>query len=776
MTTFLASQDLINQQHFTVVEIDLPVVEGTCTVLGQPGYGTPLSCDQSSNATRTYKFTTTDAPILHGSILRYIDNISETTAKLQSGRGLASRGGGSISLIDFNGDPNPDAPAVDSAVIDQGTFLSKLDARQILDNKPLRIKNYRVESDGTVDLATGAETRHYIIESFNSTGVGKWNIRFKDELSRINVGDSVWPLPLEGSARTSFNAAALTIDVDANVTYLVGDTVRIGDELIKISAVANIGTGTATISTAARGADIVYTNTLSTTTADSHDAGDEIFVCDVSDDETIDDLLERVLLDIGVPAARIPKADWAAEVLEWHPTTKINTLWIESEDTNDVLEKILTNFQIDMWFDPVAREVKLSAISVWKESSITLSEGDQIDFESIKRVRAENLRSTRAYVVYDKPALATSESIENYKKASLFKRTDFEDPDLFGEPKTKRFDFTPLLSSDAASLLTNRWVSRYINPFAYNWTTPERKRLFDVGDIVDLETSLTLGFNGLSSGTDRAQITSIRPKYGRHGREYAVSALIYEPVFASGSEVVITGNISDVNLFIQYAGAPSSAVTITFVFDNVNSGSSASNLASIRAGAFPIGSKIIIILANGSDLQAKGGDAGNGGSLLWKASSSTWVPFPPPENGVAGATVYDAEGIDTDIYFSGATPSTSFPTALGSIKAPNGGDGGFDASFLPGVEFTGVGGDGGDGGDGRSIGLGGAGGTVTGTVLGTDGSDGANGVENSILLGQAGANNNALGGAAGSGVIDNGATVVFFGDTTSNYVNGGGDH
>jgi len=454
MTTFLASQDQFRQEHFTVVEIDLPVVEGACTVSGEPGFGTPLSCDQPSNATRAYKFTNYGGVLPESGIFKVITSLSETPTKLQSGKGLASRGTASISFTDFIGDPNIDSPAVDNAVISQGTFFAKLNARQVLDNKPCRIKSYRVESDGTIDLVTGAETKHYIIESLDSSSAGKWTLRLKDELSKVNIGESVWPIPLEGTLRTDVDDIVTTWPVDASVNYLVGDTVRTGEEFFKVSSISNIGTGTATITTASRGADIVYTNFLSESVAESHSGGDEVFVCEVSDDERIDDLLERILLDVGVDASFIPKADWSAEIDEWHPNDKINTLWFESEDTNVVLEKILTYYMMDMWFDPVDREIKLTAISQWQLSDTMLTEGNEINFESVKTKREENLRSTRAYVVYNKPSLATSDSIENYKKASLFKRTELEATDLFGEPKTKRFNHCLLYPATSPPLGT----------------------------------------------------------------------------------------------------------------------------------------------------------------------------------------------------------------------------------------------------------------------------------------------------------------------------------
>ena len=192
----------------------------------------------------------------------------------------------------------------------------------------------------------------------------------------------------------------------------------------------------------------------------------------------------------------------------------------------------------------------------------------------------------------------------------------------------------------------------------------------------------------------------------------------------------------------------------------------------IRAGAFATGSKITLILVNGFDGQANGGNGGKGQSL--ETSGPIVVVSAPAENGAAGGIVYDAQGVDTDIYFSGATPSVAFPTADGYIRAPSGGDGGIDAvSLLPPAHS----GNGGNGGDGRNPGTGGPSGDAEGvlTELGDTGSNGEIDGTGSGW-GNAGVNNDAIGGLAGSGVKDNGATVVFFGDTPARYINGTGDH
>jgi hypothetical protein len=777
MSTFEQTRSQFSQQHFTIVEIDLPVVEGACTISGLSGYGTPLSCDQPSNAIRTYKFTDYNAPLLPESgILRIIKSITETTTKLQSGKGLASRGTINISFVDVKGDPNKDAPAVDQNVIDTGTFLAKLAARNIFANKDIRIKNYRVEDDGSVDLLNGAETRYYISDSFESTGKSAWSLKCKDELSRINAGDSVWPIPLEGSIRTDVDSSTTSIPVDANVTYIIGDTIRSGKEFMKVVSVSGIGTGSAILTVNNRGNPIDYTNRLSLTETESHTALDEVYVCEVSDNEKIYDLIERILLDVGIPSSVIPKSDWETEIDLWHPTARINTLWFESKDTNEVLSQILTVFTLDLWFDPVARQIKISATSAWKERSLILTEGSEIDFETVKRKAVETLRTTRAIIVYDKKSLATSDTVENFKRSSLFKRTDLETDDLYGEPKVHRFDFSRILSKDAADVLVQRYVQRYTNPFQYTWLTQERKLNFNVGDIVDLDVSTSIGFSGARDTSTRCQISSIKPVYTKYGRHYNITGLNYAPVFADNSEIAITGSVSDINLFTQYAGAPSSAVTITFIFDAATAGSSSDLIPSIKAGAFPVGSKIIIILANGADLKAKGGNGGQGESIIWDIELGRWFSS-SPKNGVSGSIVYDAEGVDTDIYFSGATPSTTYPTADGKIRAPSGGDGGFDATFFKSSPSLATGGNGGNGGDGSSVGLGGIGGTVETPSTSVGGTSGTNGLESGANgFGIAGNNNNATGGLAGSGIVDNGAVVTLFGENATNYINGGGDH
>ena len=779
MSTFLATQDMRVQRHFEVFEIDLPVITGACTVSGAGGFGTPLTCDQAwTNEYKTYYFTNENAPILPSingePIYRCITSIRENTTELKPGNGLSARGSLSITFKDFTKqDPNIGAPGVTDTVKNQGTFFGKWEERQIFENRDVRLKLYRVQPDGTVDLVNGAQPRYYNSNAFKlNAKSGNWSLECKDVVSVANLDDKSWPINTGGVLRLDVAISVTSIPVDAETDYSSAVFIRVGDEIMQVISVSNNLTSTATLNVATRGGAFYAPTSaalLTRTVASEHSAGDEVFLCDLSDDETIDELITKVLVDSDLDVALIPAAEWAAEVAEWHPLDKINTLHTESESVNSVLNRILTGFLMDLWFSTTENLVKLSAISVWKQSTATLTEGKEINSNTINKTPSESIRASRALVLYDKRNLTDSDDIGSYKKGSQFSDNTLITAALYGKHKDKQFDNNFLLTKDAADLLTQRYVSRFkFTPYIRNFEVEERALKFNTGDVVDLVTTVDQGPSGAVSGNIRAQILKINPKYGKAGRTYDVKTMSYEAAFNSGSEIVLDSPLGEVNLFIL-GGAPSQAVDLTFVLD----GSYSFGDTSISAGSFPAGSKLTIILVNGFDGQASGGNGGRGEDVLYEESSGLFSFF-PPVNGTAGGIVYNADGVDTDIYFSGATPSVAFPIADGYIRAPSGGAGGFNHT---GTAPNYVTGNGGNGGDGRSAGTGGiAGRAIDGVIV--EGNTGSNGEIDGTGTGWglAGANNNAVGGAAGSGVVDSGATVTFFGDTPARYINGAGSH
>ena len=808
MATFEATQSQFSQEHFEVLEIDLPVIDGVCTIGGSLGFGTPLSCDQQTSSqqfntssgdtfltsggnnffvqeasgtytTKTYKFTNANAPLLPESeIYRCIKSISEAVTELKPSEGLSSRGTLSIQFNDFIGDPNQDTAGVTDAVKSTGTFFGKLNARQIFANKEVRIKLYRVQADGSIDLVSGAQTRYYSAEAFTNSGKGGWSLKCKDELSVANLDDKTWLSDRTTLLRTDMTNVQTTVPVFAGDSYAVGDILLIGDEFVKVTNINN----STELAIAARGLNIVAPVSgviLTKTEVDDHSAGDEIFKCRMSDNETIDSLLTEVLTDSDVPSARIPVPPsiyaWSDEVSVWQSTNKINTLWYKAEEVNSILKRVLTAYLMNMWFDPVSRFIRLSAISVWKESSKDLIEGNEINSESIKIASKDDIRATRALAIYDKKYLAKSDDVENYARGSQFSEQSLTTDVYFGKHKDKLFDPSVLLTKTSADLLVQRYVSSFkFTPKIYTWVTPERKLNFNTGDIVDIKSGETQSISGEISSNERAQVLSINPKYTTHGRTYNIKAMTYTPAFSDNTVFILDENLNDYNLF-GHAGNPASAVTITFILDNITISSTNTNTPAISAGGFVAGSKIIIILRNGANWQSKGGNGGGSNG-----------------DGTNGGICYDANGIDTDIYLGGADPQSG--TASGFLRAPGGGGAG-GANFFTDFGFDTITyyGGGGGGGAGIDVGLGGfaSGGSVSGANGNTVGSggtggaafnaaatDGANGGNWGIAGGNSLASNTnpaRTGGAAGKGIVKSGGIVNVYGNTPTNFINGGGD-
>lgn len=782
MSTFLATQDMRVQRHFEVFEIDLPVINGTCTVGGANGFGTPLTCDQSwvADTYKTYYLTNENAPILPSingePIYRCITSINESATELKPGDGLSSRGSLNVTFKDFKGDPNKSASGVTSAVIKQGTFFGKLDSRQIFENKDVRLKLYRVQPDGTVDLANGAETHYYSANAIKLSANDTVTIECKDALSLANLGDKSWPISQGGVCRLDFDDAVIEIPVDEFTDYSTAVFVKIGKEHLQVISVSNNLTSTATLNVTTRGGDLYAPTSavlLTTTTASSHTAGDEVFICDLSDNETIDSLLTRILVDSDFPISLIPTAAWAAEVTEWHSNDKINTLHNESESVNKALNRILTGYLMDLWFSTTENIARLSAISVHKLSKATLTEGKEINAYTIKRVPKESIRASRALVVYDKKDLADNDDTESFKRVSQFKDNELISPALYGKHKDKLFEPNFLLTKDAADLLTQRYVSRFkFTPFNRPFQVEERALKFKTGDVIDIIATTDQGANGLSSGNIRAQVLKINPKYNKDGRTYDITTLSYEAAFNAGSEIVLDSPLGSVNLYIL-AGAPSQPIDLTFIFK----GSYSNGQQAIISGGFASGSKLTIIMVDGWDGQANGGTGGQGESISKRSGFPLQVTS-PPQNGLIGGTVFTGSaGIDIDIYFSGDTSAVSaaYPVADGYIRAPSGGDGGFSYTTSGPLYVSGRGG---NGGDGRSAGIGGEFGSATGDEA-EEGATGTNGEINGTGSGwgNVGASNDASsGGLAGSGILDNGATITLFGDTPARYINGNGSH
>lgn len=798
MSSFLSTQDQRVQHHFEVLEIDLPVQDS--------GYGTPLSAgsgaadwDESTDGYKTYYFTNSNAPILPSiggePVYRLITSISEVSAELKPGSGLAGRSSLTVNLLDItNKDPNKGAPLVDSVVTSQGTYLGKLAARQIFENKKARLKLYRVEDDGSIDLDNGAQTRHFLTDTLSLNTNDSATMRFKDVLATVNLGEKEWPINQGGVLRLPLSSGSTLLQVDDSTDYaaifssMTDPIVRIGDEFMEVDTSASgtdngvsfNQTTSARIQVKSRGGLITSSSNQSLTysEADDHNSGDEVFICYRADDQSIDQLLYDVLTSSGVDASYIPVSDWSSEAALWLQGLNVNTIYSESDDVNSVIKKILNAFLLDMWLDVVGDggqpKIRLSAISVHRETQALLTEGKEINARTVRKIPKPALRATRALVKYNQRDLSKS---DDFRSAARYSDDSIINNALYREHKDKRFKDNNLLNKDSADLLVRRHVERFrFMPYSRPFKADERFiKGFKIGDIVDMVTKSDQNFEGGDSTNIRGQVTKITPNY-RAGRVYDVDVLTYD---APTNSKVITSPTSQLNIYNIF-GRPAIADTWTIIFD----GSYSFGVNAIVAGDFPANSNLIVVLANGFIGQARGGRGGNANG----------------GNGGDGSIVFQGSdnAIDIDIHFAPTASNQTVAgyTPSGSILAPGGGGGAGDLNVIgPGIV---AGGGGGGGGAGNEGGGGGSGGTGTETVLGSNGSSGntsSGGAGGSAggnsgnnggsggglgMPGNAASVSGGVGGLAGSGIINNNSNITLHGAITTggniNYINGNGDH
>lgn len=778
-----------NVEHFEVISITLPYVSGTCTVpegvTWSQGYHTPPTCKEVGNAEWTYYFGTPNVPLSVNEfeaghpICRQIKSISENTPVLQP-NGIASRGSLNLQFNDFTGDPGP----INTTLT--GTYFSKFAARNFINGREVKIYRYRREND----VNTVVSTSIYVAESFSVSVDGIYTLSCKSRLERTYKDFTQFPKPTGAKLRADIDSAVTAIPVfDNDYDWSLLPKFRIGDEFLKSTS---YDSPTQILTVATRGANITGTSGLITKTiAEEHDTGDDIQVCYVSDGEQIADFLELILLTAEMPASYIDKAAWQTEFDDFWSGSLITNIWSEPTAVKDILNQLCNDYMLDIWEESIEpAKIRVSAVSTWKQPSVKLEVGRGITESKFTFGGAPDLRASRAYIYYDKPFKSENEDRGNFKKLALNIDPTYEGSDFYGSVKEKELTPSPMLNTNDASLLTQRYTARYsIDPVNYSWDCEEKYLNYKTGDIVEFGNQDLQDAEGVGVLV-RAQIMSVVPKYkyGGIGRAYGIKALTYISAVSQGGGIYtpppITGTVSELNIH-NYVGRPSGAVNIVIILDNCTILSDDVVNPSIRNGAFSTGSTVTIICINGTDWQAISGYGGNG--AVWERNfepgSPDWGQVPPTIGG-NGGTCFNADGIATEIYLGGATGNPTYPTADGFIRAPGGGGGG-SGGFSEGDA-----GDGGGSGAGNIPNVEGAAGWVQvgstqtfgnagqkGDTVGNGGEsiDGGDGGDWGLSGFNGSGINGALGGLAGKGIVKSGATVIIYGSTPTNFINGTGD-
>lgn len=707
----------------TFIEIDVPI-------------------NTASPTTFRFSFPSSDQAPPFDSIPA-LNSVSVTPAVIAPGQNLGIRASVSVRIDDF-------LYPLEGSDYATGTFWGKMRA-VFPDFEGLNLRVIRGEDDGT-DISA-MRTEHYVIEKMSrKRGV---SIIAKDIIKLTDGKRAQAPTASTGRLDSGINDA---------VTIATLAPAGIGNSEYPASGKLNIG-GEEIVSFTRSGDSLTLTRGVSGTDGVEHDA-DELcqLVLEYSSDDPdtiVADLLtytdiDASWLDVNSGITRT----YSAEIAEPTPVKVL---------LNELIEQV----GLVIWWD--APDQRLRVRSLQTSTTAPILDTDLIMADSLSYREQYEKRISQSWCFFNpRSPLEDVDETETYKALAV--TTQASDQEAVKKTLSRWID-----SRANAVNMNDRFLSRYISPprqfqfalFRDGVTVPELADLFRLQHF-DLQDS-----NG-DEELISVQITSVDEREDSY-----VCNADENTVFDFG-DIEVTGTQTEIVLF-DLAGGPTSATDATFVFNATVLRSTDSTTPSVRAGTWPAGSSITIILTNSADWQAQGGHGGAGGPSVFEGS----IIAAPGSDGDDGGICYDAEGVDTDIYLGGTVDSY---TSVGTLKAPGGGGGGQGGG---GSGSTPDGGDGGGGAAGRDIGVGGSGGGTGGA--GTDGVDGSDGdtAGNGGAGGGAGGGDGGdwgvagtngaagtgtasqpggSGGAAGKGIVKGGAVVNVYTDGNSGrFINGSGD-
>jgi hypothetical protein len=560
-------------------------------------------------------------------------------------------------MNDFKGDPGP------INFSDDGTFFGKLKARNVLDGKKIISHYYTITSDQSAPEEVGT-SEHYI-ENASLTG-GKFTIKAKDALKDLESFSQQFPIPTEDALTADIDATTTTIPVGDVSKYSSNGVIIIDKELMTVQSV-----NATDITVFARGSSLlaVDSTVIYKTNTSTHTDESSVQICYVMSKTFLSNVLQDIFDSAGL-SAYVDFTQWDDEVSDWNENAFLYGIFHSPTDTDKIINKLLSEYMIEMWLDQSTQKAFVSATTAWKQSIRTITE--DTDFTKLTTSTRANTRFSRAYIRNKKDFQAENDDDTNFSQLTLHKDIATETSDLYGTIKVKEFDSSNFITPDSAFILVSRYVQRFARtPDELSFVMEERKIAgSNLGDVVDVVTRDSQTPSGqLLQSRVRAQLIEIRPNLNGVGRTYNVKALSYVPLIAStpGGDltIFISGAVFDVNLYAR-AGAPPDALNITFVFDGATVGSTANNVPAIRAGTFDPATVIKLIFTDSSKISAIGGRGGDAFVDSGNAIVTT-------SNATSGGDIYQSDGIETEIYLNYGVVDTY--TTSGEMYAAGGGGG-----------------------------------------------------------------------------------------------------
>ena len=697
-------------QYVTYIEVDVPTF-------------TPTSPEEE----QTFRFVKpADYVPANIDAIPSISSISYTPSVISLGETMGQRAVLSVGFTDHK-----HIFAADS--FESGSFWGKWRGRYGLKLRGRALRWYQ----GVVGQSLAEmEVRHFVIESNSGPDLaGRYTITAKDILKFADGDRAQAPVLSQGFIGGALDAVDTTFSLSP---------AGIGNAEYPASGYLCIG-GNEIVSFTRSGDALTVVRGQFNTAAAAHDAGSRVQLClryDAQDPaEILADLFENYA---AVDPAYIPLDDWLVETGAYLQRL-YTTLIPEPTDVRKLVNEIIEQSALAMWWEPLTQEIKLQVLRGIPTSAQTFTPENTLK-GSFSVAEQPNSRVSQVWTYFgQRDPTRTLDEIDNFRSTAIV--ADLEAEDTYGGAAIKKIfsRWIPFGALSVAQRVGQIQLARFKDP--------PRKFGFEVFRNYGSELPPSLGGGYLlsawplqdvtgASAPAPVQVTKLDPQPDRY-RVEAEEILFdtIDPGDLTNRVITINSDINDVNLrtlhddiYPVITGSESPEITVTCVVTSgAIVGSSNGSTPAFDVGSWPVMGIPITVQVAGR-IQGAGGDGGGDSS------------GGPGEMG--GTALYTRYAINLD-------------DASGLLWGGGGGGGRARGNFLPNYNIRGGGGGGagripGDGGvctggeenangSPGSLDTGGAGGhvrTITGGTGGTPGNAGGSGQGSQA----------SAGGAAGSSI------------------------
>jgi hypothetical protein len=426
-------------------------------------------------------------------------------------RNSAPLGQRAALTVSFNDHPSSDNqvdPYVSGRNYDpfkRGTFWSKWLVRNpFYQNRPIRIyEGYQGEE------LEYMQKRSYFIDSINGPDSnGRVQIVAKDPLKLADRQKAQVPVASPGKLRADINETSTSIDIESAVLadYPTSGLVRIDDELISYTSRSLVTES---------GVDYVrlagVVRATNGSIAEEHNEETVVQACVQYVDEPVWDVIYDLLVTYAeIDPVFIPYADWLAEGTVWLPQFNVSAILSEPDGVADVLNEILEQVLVYIWWDERDQEIKLQAIRPLIGQAPEITDDNNIIANTVSLSTDPKNRVSQVWVYWGQKNKAEDLDKEsNYQRLRIRADLEAESPDQYGESRIRKV-FARWIQNDAQAInLSARLLgASYQNPKILKLRLDAKDRELWTADIVDVLHRNIVDFTGEPT-LERYQILSV---------------------------------------------------------------------------------------------------------------------------------------------------------------------------------------------------------------------------------------------------------------------------